>query len=170
MSFCEMMESLQKKDKGKIILINLGVFYVARGKDAVVLHNELNLKVNCMETEICKVGFLLNSLEKYTKLIEEKGYSYIVYNYNSKGAQLSVIKRYEGKKLNNIQEDKLNCYICSNTVKMHKKTDQYIQAVANLYEKEENEEREKNKQQEELKSKKRKIIWIKKRKKKINYS
>ena len=57
MSFSSMIELLQNKDKGKIILINSGAFYIARGKDAVLLHNILNLKVNCMETEICKVGF-----------------------------------------------------------------------------------------------------------------
>ena len=81
MSFSKMIELLQNKEKGKIILVNSGNFYIARGKDAVLLHNVLNLKVNCLETEVCKVGFPLNSLEKYTKLIEEKQYSYIVYNY-----------------------------------------------------------------------------------------
>ena len=82
MSFSKMIELLQNKDKGKIILINSGAFYIARGKDAVLLHNILDLKVNCMETEICKVGFPKNSLEKYRKLIQEKGYSYIIYNLN----------------------------------------------------------------------------------------
>lgn len=55
MSFSKMIELLQNKDKGKIILINSGACYIARGKDAVLLHNILDLKVNCMETEICKV-------------------------------------------------------------------------------------------------------------------
>ena len=123
MSFCKMLELLQRKDEGKIILANSGTFYIARGRDAVLLHNILNLKVNCMETEVCKVGFPLNALEKYTKLIEEKDYSYIVYNYDSKLSKLSIIKKYKGKNLNNVKEDKLNCYICSNTVKMYKKID-----------------------------------------------
>ena len=63
MSFSKMIELLQNKEKGKIILVNSGNFYIARGKDAVLLHNVLNLKVNCLETEVCKVGFPLNSLE-----------------------------------------------------------------------------------------------------------
>ena len=46
---------------------------------------------------------------------------------------------------------------------MYKKNDKYIQAVANLYE-EEFEKLNENKEQ------KRKTIWIKKRKKKINYN
>ena len=123
MSFSKMIELLQNKEKGKIILVNSGNFYIARGKDAVLLHNVLNLKVNCLETEVCKVGFPLNSLEKYTKLIEEKQYSYIVYNYDSKLEKLNILKYYNGKYLNEINEEKLNCYICTNTVKMYKKHD-----------------------------------------------
>ena len=163
MSFSKMIELLQNKEKGKIILVNSGNFYIARGKDAVLLHNVLNLKVNCLETEVCKVGFPLNSLEKYTKLIEEKQYSYIVYNYDSKLEKLNILKYYNGKYLNEINEEKLNCYICTNTVKMYKKHDKYIKAVANLYEKEELENKK-------IKENKRKIIWKLKRKKKINYN
>ena len=163
MSFSKMIELLQNKEKGKIILVNSGNFYIARGKDAVLLHNVLNLKVNCLETEVCKVGFPLNSLEKYTKLIEEKQYSYIVYNYDSKLEKLNILKYYNGKYLNEINEEKLNCYICTNTVQMYKKHDKYIKAVANLYEEEELENKK-------IKENKRKIIWKLKRKKKINYN
>ncbi len=143
MAFSKMIELLQKKDEGKIILVNAGAFYIGRVKDAVLLHNILDLKVSCMEPEICKVGFPINSLEKYTKLIEEKDYSYIIYNYNKDLGKLDIIKKYEGKKLNNITEEKLNCYICTKTVKMYKKHDKYIQAVADLYEKEYYEEKKK---------------------------
>lgn len=120
----------------------------------------LHLKVNCMEAEICKIGFPLNSLEKYTKLIEEEQYSYIVYNYDNKLGKLYIIKKYNGKKINTIKEEKLNCYICTNTVKMYKKNDIYIQAVANLYE-EENKKTEKEQNKEKQKG--RKIIWKLKR-------
>ena len=163
MSFGKMVELLQRKDNGKIILVNSGSFYIARGRDAVLLHNILNLKVNCMEAEICKIGFPLNSLEKYTQLIEQEQYSYIVYNYDNKLGKLNITKKYNGKKLNTIEEEKLNCYICTNTVKMYKKHDKYIKAVANLYEEEELENKK-------IKENKRKIIWKLKRKKKINYN
>ena len=164
MGFSKMIELLQTKEKGSIVLVNAGNFYIARGKDAVLLHNLLDLKVSCLEPEICKVGFPLNSLEKYTKLIEEKNYSYIVYNYDSKLGKLKVTRKYKGVKINTETEERLNCYICSNTVKMYKKTDPYINAVANLY------EEEFNKQKEEKTEEKKKIIWIRKRKKKISYS
>lgn len=162
MSFGKMVELLQRKDNGKIILVNSGSFYIARGRDAVLLHNILNLKVNCMEAEICKIGFPLNSLEKYTQLIEQEQYSYIVYNYDNKLGKLNITKKYNGKKLNTIEEEKLNCYICINTVKMYKKNDKYIQAVADLYE-EEYQEQEKETKQNKEKTKGRKIKWKLKR-------
>mgnify|MGYP002576664958 FL=1 len=157
-----MVELLQRKDNGKIILVNSGSFYIARGRDAVLLHNILNLKVNCMEAEICKIGFPLNSLEKYTQLIEQEQYSYIVYNFDNKLGKLNITKKYNGKKLNTIEEEKLNCYICKNTVKMYKKNDKYIQAVADLYE-EEYQKQEKETKQNKEKTKGRKIKWKLKR-------
>ncbi len=158
MSFGKMVELLQRKDNGKIILVNSGSFYIARGRDAVLLHNILNLKVNCMEAEICKIGFPLNSLEKYTQLIEQEQYSYIVYNYDNKLGKLNITKKYNGKKLNTIEEEKLNCYICTNTVKMYKKNDKYIQAVADLYE-EEYQKQEKETKQNKEKTKGIKMKW-----------
>lgn len=162
MSFGKMVELLQRKDNGKIILVNSGSFYIARGRDAVLLHNILNLKVNCMEAEICKIGFPLNSLEKYTQLIEQEQYSYIVYNYDNKLGKLNITKKYNGKKLNTIEEEKLNCYICTNTVKMYKKNDKYIQAVADLYE-EEYQKQEKETKQNKEKTKGIKMKWKLKR-------
>lgn len=162
MSFGKMVELLQQKDNGKIILVNSGSFYIARGRDAVLLHNILNLKVNCMEAEICKIGFPLNSLDKYTQLIEQEQYSYIVYNFDNKLGKLNITKKYNGKKLNTIEEEKLNCYICTNTVKMYKKNDKYIQAVADLYE-EEYQKQEKETKLNKEKTKGRKIKWKLKR-------
>ena len=61
MGFSKIIKLLQAKEKESIVLVNVGNFYIARGKDAVLLHNLLDLKVSCLETEICKVGFPLNS-------------------------------------------------------------------------------------------------------------
>ena len=55
MSFSTMLEILKEKEKGKIILIRLGAFYIAVGEDAVVLHKELQLKCTCFKNRICKV-------------------------------------------------------------------------------------------------------------------
>ena len=67
MSFSKMMELLQIKHKNKIVLCNAGEFYIAIGKDAILLSNILNLKLTCLKPEVCKVGFPITALEKYTE-------------------------------------------------------------------------------------------------------
>ena len=68
MGFSKMMELLQQKNKGAIVLCNAGKFYIARGKDAILLNRILGLKLTCLEAEVCKVGFPITSIEKYQKL------------------------------------------------------------------------------------------------------
>lgn len=89
-----MMELLQQKNKGKVIFCNAGNFYIAIGKDAVLLNNLLGLKLSCLKEEICKVGFPLTALEKYTNLLEEKKYTYIVYFFNQEKEELEIKKEY----------------------------------------------------------------------------
>ena len=93
-----MLELLQEKNKGYIILANAGAFYLARGKDAVKLNEILGLKLLCMEPEVCKIGIPVNSIETYMKKIEEKKYSYIVYYFNQQTNRLKVIKKIHRKK------------------------------------------------------------------------
>lgn len=139
MGFSKMVGLLQRKENGYIILVNAGNFYIARGKDAILLNKILGLKLSCLETEVCKVGFPLGSLEKYTKLIEEKNYSYIVYNFDSILGKLSILKKFNGRNKSLGNEEQANCYLCSNTVNMYKKTDKYMQALMDLFKEEANE-------------------------------
>ena len=85
---------------------------------------------------MCKVGFPLLSIEKYTELIEKTDYSYIVYFFNQQTEELEVIKEFVGTKENKIKDKRQNCYICKHSTKSYLKPDKYIQAVARLYEKE----------------------------------
>lgn len=50
MKFLEIVEALQKEEKNqnKIILVKCGVFFVAIGNDAILLHETLGLNVTCM--------------------------------------------------------------------------------------------------------------------------
>ena len=48
------------------------------------------------------------SLEKYTELIAEKEYSYIVYFFNQEKEELEIIMQYEGKNNNEIKENRIN--------------------------------------------------------------
>lgn len=133
MSFSTMMEHLQIKEKGKIVLVNTGAFYIARGRDAIFLHDELGLKLSCLETEICKIGFPIASLEKYLKKLEEKGYSYIVYKHKKAEVRLELVKEYKGKRYHNETRDRFNCIICSKGTNKYKE-DKYMEAFIKLYE------------------------------------
>ena len=159
MSFSIMMELLQEKNKGKVVFCNAGNFYIAIGKDAVILNKLLDLKVSCFKPEVCKVGFPINSLEKYLELIHEKKYGYIIYFFNQEKEELEVITEYDGKNKNRIMVENINCYICKHSTKYYKKEDKYIKALAKLYDKE-----IKNKEQENRKDYKR-ICQINKNKK-----
>lgn len=144
-----MMELLQVKNRGKIVFCNAGNFYLAIGKDAVLLNEIIGLQLTCLKPEMCKVGFPINALEKYTEKLVEKRYSYIVYYFNHQKEELEVIEEYKGDKTNKIEVNKSNCYICSKGTKNYKKPDKYILALAKLYRSEneihkEKEERGKN--------------------------
>ena len=165
MGFSQMMELLQVKNKGEIVLCNAGNFYIAIGKDAVLLNELLGLKLGCLKPEMCKVGFPISSLEKYIDKIQEKDYSYIVYYFDQQKEELEVLMEYKGKKKNEIKGERKNCYICSKDVKKYKKPDKYILALTKLYET----EKEKEEEIEKLKEiKKRRIRWYKSKKKNKN--
>ena len=139
-----MMELLQEKNKGKVIICNCGNFYVATGKDAVILHKELNLKLSCFKPEVYKIGFPISSLEKYTDMIEERKYSYIVYYFDKQKEELEKLKEYSGKRKSSTTKANRNCYLCKHNTKYYKEEDMYIKAVAKLYESEkEKDDREK---------------------------
>lgn len=129
MSFSNMLEILQEKNKGKILLIKLGTFYIATGKDAVLLHNKLELKCTCFKNNICKIGIPVNSLEKYIEKLNKIKYSYIIYDYNKESNEL--IEKYSkiGKQ-NKIIERNINCLKCKGIEEY--KTDEYMKAIYKL--------------------------------------
>ena len=136
MSFSKMMELLQMKEKGRIVICNAGDFYIAIGKDAILLNKILGLKVTCFKTEVCKVGFPIQSLEKYTELLIKSRYGYTIFNLDKQQKKLIIVESYKGKRKNEETERKLNCYKCKHNGRYYKKEDIYIEAVKNLYEEE----------------------------------
>ena len=133
MSFNKMMQLLQKKNKSKIILCELGYFYIAIGKDAILLNKLIKLKLNCVKPGVCKVGFPISSLEKYEKLIKEKEYSYIVVNFAHSKEELEIIRNYTGKYKNEIELDNIGCLSCKNNTMPKDEDDKYMHAVYKLY-------------------------------------
>ncbi len=130
MGYSEMIEILQKRHKEQIVLCRNGNFYIAIGKDAILLNKILGLKLTCMKPEICKVGFPQNALDKYTNLLLNKRYNYILYDFNSEKAELTIIQSFMGKYRN--EEIMSNiCYKCPNNC-TNKKMDKYMLAIKKL--------------------------------------
>ena len=146
MGISTMLKLLQEKESGKIVLVNIGNFYVASGKDAVLLNKILDFKLTCLEKGICKVGFPISALEKYTNKILEKQYSYIVYRYIAKELKLEITKIHKAKNKNEITQEKANCLLCKG-IKAYPKEDEINRAK---------EQRKKRK------------IWFQKKNKQIN--
>ncbi|MGN1326604.1 MAG: hypothetical protein ACI4VQ_00740 [Clostridia bacterium] len=111
MSFSDMLEILQAKNKEKIILIKTGVFYIATGRDANLLHKKFNLKCTCYKNNICKVGIPANSLDKYIEKLDKIRYSYIIYDYDKENKELKIKHQKDGKK-NKITDKNINCLMC----------------------------------------------------------
>ena len=90
MKFLEMVEALQEEErnKNKIVLVRCGVFFVAIGKDAILLHEILGLNVTCIKPGICKVGIPITGCMKYTDRLEKLGYGYTLYDYDSKNKKV----------------------------------------------------------------------------------
>lgn len=130
MTFSRMMEQMQYALKGKILFVNSGAFYIARGKDALLVNKLIGLKLNCLGKGVCKVGFPVNALEKYSKLLEKTGYSFIIYKFNEETELLYAVKDYDGKYLNDIKECCLDCDKCKKGIYI--KEDKYSRAMAKL--------------------------------------
>lgn len=135
MSFSNMLEILQEKNKGKIVIVRIGTFYIATGKDAVLLHNKLNLKCTCFKNNICKVGMPISSIEKYIQKLDSIKYSYIIYDYNKEKKELKELYSKIGKS-NKTKEKNINCLICKG-IDVYK-DDEYMEALLKLL----NEEKE----------------------------
>ena len=136
MSFSQMITILREQNKEKIVLIKLGVFYVAVEEDAVLLNSKLKLKCTCFKQNTCKVGIPINSLEKYLEKIENVGYSYIVYNFKKETETLQIIREFKGKE-NKTKRKNINCLICKGASKYP--DDKYMEALRKLYEQQQKE-------------------------------
>ena len=141
MSFSEMFSILQRRESEKIVVIKLGIFYIATGKDAVLLHENLGLKCVCYKNNICKIGIPVDSLEKYLIQIEALKYSYIVYDIDKKNKELIKIKEYKGRKTNKTVNDNINCLVCKG-VSAYRTEDIYMEAIVKKLKREQRSEQD----------------------------
>ena len=84
MKFINILEEIKRKEenKNKIILAKCGAFFVAIGKDAVILQQNYGLKLTCAKTRLCKIGIPISSIMKYVDLLEMSDYSFAIYDYD----------------------------------------------------------------------------------------
>lgn len=131
MGFSKMMDLLKEKEKGSIVIVKLGAFYIATEEDAVLLHKKLELKCTCFKMNVCKVGFPVNALEKYVEKLNETKYAYVIYDLDREKAELKELVRKRGKHNKEIEKN-LNCIFCGNIDKRYEKADKYILAISKI--------------------------------------
>ena len=112
MKFGKIVEQFQQmeENKGKVVLARCGVFMVAIGKDAIFLNKVLKLNVTCLKQGICKAGIPVSYTLKYTDLLEEMGYSYVIYDYDSKNKKFERKFSFDG----NANPETAKCMDCKN--------------------------------------------------------
>ena len=132
MSFSKMLDLLKEREKGKIVFVKLGAFYIATAEDAVLLHEKLELKCTCFKMNICKVGFPENALEKYIEKLNSTKYAYIIYDYDSKKEELREKLRKIGKQVKT-KEKNINCILCKG-VNGRYEEDKYLNAYVKMME------------------------------------
>lgn len=136
MAFSQMLKILKEKEKGTVVFVKLGTFYVAVGEDAVLMHKKLELKCTCFKMNICKVGFPVVALDKYVEKLNQTKYAYVIYDFDSEKAELTEMMRKKGKN-NKETEKSINCLLCSGGVnKRYAKEDKYVLALTKMLEKE----------------------------------
>lgn len=99
-------EELKKKDKNKVYLFKVGIFYNILNEDAKVVSNAIGLKLTDLGPNLIKCGFPVSNLEKYTNLLKSKNLKFEVINTltSSNNQTLSctnIIRQIQGIDLNN---------------------------------------------------------------------
>lgn len=126
-----MMKILQEKHKNEVVLIKLGVFYTAIGKDAVFLNKQLSLKCICFKNQVCKIGIPENRIEHYLGKLKNLNVAYIVYDFDSKLGTLTEMYKNNGNYHKEIANNR-NCLICKG-IRGYEE-DKYLKAIQKLLE------------------------------------
>lgn len=111
MKYAELIEELQRKEKNRIILVKCGAFFVALGKDAIMLNKLLGLKLTCQKDKLCKAGIPIQSVLKYVDELENIGYSFSIYDYSKENKKITLEYTFNGNETT-ITENCLDCSKC----------------------------------------------------------
>lgn len=99
-------EELKKKDKNKVYLFKVGIFYNILNEDAKVVSEAIGLKLTDLGPNLIKCGFPISNLEKYTNLLKSKNLKFEVINTltsssNQTPSCTNIIRQIQGIDLNN---------------------------------------------------------------------
>lgn len=128
MKLTDIIEKLQKQNPESIVLVKNGIFFIATGKDAITLSNEIGLKLTCMKENLCKVGFLVKSVEKYIRSMKEKDLSFIIYMVDKQTAEAKEIFKNIGKAV----DEKRSCLDCSKCTQKKETEEEILERLMNL--------------------------------------
>lgn len=96
---------LKAKDKSKIYVFKVGIFYNILNEDARLVSNKIGLKLTDLSPEIIKCGFPVAKLEKYTTLLKDNGFDFEVITdlapSNQNISYERIIKKIQNIDLNN---------------------------------------------------------------------
>lgn len=74
---------LKATNDNQLYLFKSGMFFIFLDNDAKLISNELNLKLTKLNDNIVKCGFPINSFEKYSNLLKERGFEFSIIDENS---------------------------------------------------------------------------------------
>lgn len=97
MGIINMIETIKLIHKEDIVLVKIGTFYTAYGKDAYIINYLFNYKLNKTQ-DIYSSSFPLPSLGKVTAILESHKINYVVVD---KRNNYDVEQQSNNKKLNN---------------------------------------------------------------------
>jgi len=79
--------ALKTKDKNKVYLFKIGIFYNILNEDARLVSNAIGLKLTDLGPDIVKCGFPVAKLEKYTNLLKSKNIAFEVISNQASSSQ-----------------------------------------------------------------------------------
>ena len=102
----KLYEELKKKDKNKVYLFKVGIFYNILNEDAKVVSKAIGIKLTDLEHNLIKSVFQVSNLEKYTNLLKSKNLKFEVINTltssnNQTPSCTNIIRQIQGIDLNN---------------------------------------------------------------------
>ena len=74
---------LKNSDNNSLYLFKNGMFYIFLDSDAKFISNELNLKLTNLNDTVFKCGFPINSINKYSSILDNKNIRYKIIDNNS---------------------------------------------------------------------------------------